>query len=293
MVSPADDETQSTPRRGDLLFVGGALVGVGLFLFLAKDLSSVTGILRPELTAAIAIAMVILGVFAVVLEVGHVLELSARARRATRRVEAAAAPVGNETQAPQPQPQPQLESESGSGSGSVSVPEPEVEPLSASHPASFSELGAEPEPEPEPEVEPEPLGIHAVGYVALSVSDRDRSLAWYTEVLGFEEAFRQDGGTRRVSVMRFGPGGYSVGLVERLTAGEMRFDPARQGLDHLAFAVRSREELVAWEQRLTDAAVPHSAVVDIPPGAIVNLTDPDGIGLALFWDRSATPSATG
>lgn len=253
MVSPADDDAQSTERRGDLLFAGGALIAVGLLLFVAKDLSSVTGILRPQLTAAIAIAMIILGAFAVVLELSHVLELSAKSRRRTREEKrAAAVPV----------------------EAAVAAAEPEPE--------------REPEPAPDAmSTPPVPFGIHAVGYVALSVSNRDRSLAWYRDVLGFEEGFRQDGGNRRVSVMRFGPGGYSIGLVERVATVDLPFDPARQGLDHLAFAVRSRAELVEWAERLTTAGVPHSAVVDIAPGAILNLVDPDGIGLALFWDSTA------
>ena len=79
--------------------------------------------------------------------------------------------------------------------------------------------------------EPEPLRIHAVGYVALTVSDRDRSLAWYTEVLGFQEEFRQDTGNRRVSVLRFGTGGYSVGLVERTPDGDDGFDDRYTQLD--------------------------------------------------------------
>ena len=29
----------------------------------------------------------------------------------------------------------------------------------------------------------------------------------------------------------------------------------------------------------------HSGAVEVPPGAILNFEDPDGIALALFWDR--------
>ena len=96
--------------------------------------------------------------------------------------------------------------------------------------------GAEPEPEPEPVG----LALGAFGYVALSVRDRDHSLAWYAMVLGFEEVSRQDSAARRSSVMRFGSGGFSVGLVERVPSDGQPFDRTRTGLDHLAFAVRSR-----------------------------------------------------
>ena len=126
------------------------------------------------------------------------------------------------------------------------------------------------------------VGIH---HVALSVSDRDRSADWYATVLGFEELFREDGEERRASVLRFADGGYSVGVVEHLPASEGAFDPRRHGLDHVAFTVASLEDLHRWAEQLTAAGIEHSGVIAIPPGAILNFKDPDGIGLALFWDR--------
>ena len=57
------------------------------------------------------------------------------------------------------------------------------------------------------------------------------------------------------------------------------------GLDHFSFAVERRADLDAWAQRLDDEGVVHSGVIDVPPGAILNLKDPDGIALAIFWDR--------
>lgn len=125
-------------------------------------------------------------------------------------------------------------------------------------------------------------GFH---HVALSVSDRDASAAWYHEILGLEELFREEGDTRRACVMRFPTGGYSVGLVEHIPRRCEAFDPRQLGLDHLAFTVGSREQLEQWAGRLSAAGVEHSGVVEIPPGAILNFRDPDGIALALFWDR--------
>ncbi len=90
--------------------------------------------------------------------------------------------------------------------------------------------------------------------------------------------------------MQFAAGGYSVGLVEHKGRLTDSFDPARIGLDHVAFSVASLEALVGWARRLDEHGVPHSGVIDVPPGAILNFKDPDGISLALFWDRSSTPS---
>lgn len=130
--------------------------------------------------------------------------------------------------------------------------------------------------------------LAAVHHVALTVRDCERSARWYTAVLGFEELFREDGEHRRARILRFAAGGYSVGLVQHLPADGAAFDPRRTGLDHLAFTVASRQELDGWAQRLRDHDVDHAGVVDIPTGAILNFTDPDGIALALFWDSPPT-----
>lgn len=127
--------------------------------------------------------------------------------------------------------------------------------------------------------------IHGIHHVALTVTDRDTSAAWYAEVLGFEELFREEGEQRRACVMRFRGGDYSVGLVEHTAGHPDAFNPTRRGLDHVAFTVGSRDLLEQWADRLTAAGVEHSGPVDVPPGAILNFKDPDGITLALFWDR--------
>lgn len=124
-------------------------------------------------------------------------------------------------------------------------------------------------------------GLH---HVALTVSDVETSARWYADVLGLSEDFRESAGARRAVVLHCPATAISVGLVQH-DCGPERFDPRRMGLDHLAFAVGSREALAEWERRLDEHGVTHSGVVDVPPGAILNFKDPDGIALALFWDR--------
>ncbi|MEO8695810.1 MAG: VOC family protein [Acidimicrobiales bacterium] len=126
------------------------------------------------------------------------------------------------------------------------------------------------------------IGFHHVG---VTVTDLDKSAAWYADVLGFEELFREESDERRASVMRFPGGSTGVGLVEHRSNDGTAFDPTRLGLDHLAFTVATQEGIEQWAQRLTTAGIEHSGVIEIPPGAILNFKDPDGIALALFWDR--------
>ena len=124
-------------------------------------------------------------------------------------------------------------------------------------------------------------GFH---HVALTVSDLDVSERWYAHVLDLGVAFREESDDRRAVVMTFPHGAIGVGLVEFATPHDA-FDPRRTGLDHVAFSVETRTELDAWADRLSGAGVDHSGVIDVPPGAILNLRDPDGIALALFWER--------
>lgn len=121
------------------------------------------------------------------------------------------------------------------------------------------------------------------------MKDVDVSTQWYCEVLGLEETFRQESDTRRMVVMRFPGLRDTLGLVEHRSAGE-RFSPRNLGLDHLAFKVASDEELHQWPRRLDERGVSHSGAVETPFGGMLNFEDPDGIALALFWERGGPPA---
>ena len=128
-------------------------------------------------------------------------------------------------------------------------------------------------------------GLTGFHHVALTVSDLDASERWYADVFDLGVAFREHGDDRRAVVMTFPHGAIGVGLVEFAGAHDA-FDPRRTGLDHVAFSVGSRAELDEWAERLTAAGIEHSGAIEVPPGAILNLRDPDGIALALFWERA-------
>ena len=127
--------------------------------------------------------------------------------------------------------------------------------------------------------------LDAFHHAALTVSDLDRSANWYAEVLGMVELFREDSPTRKAVVYRFPAGGTSVGLVEHAGSGRGVFDPTTTGLDHLAFRVASQHDMQQWAAHLDGHGVAHSGPIEVPPGEILNFRDPDGIALALFWDR--------
>ena len=60
------------------------------------------------------------------------------------------------------------------------------------------------------------------------------------------------------------------------------FDERRIGLDHLAFACSGRDELEAWEIRLSELGIDNGGIVDAGYGAALSCRDPDNIALEFF-----------
>lgn len=127
-------------------------------------------------------------------------------------------------------------------------------------------------------------GIHHLG---MTVSDVERSARWYEEVLGFERTGALgDSSAERQKIFLRHPGvGARLGLVQHRSSSKRPFDETECGLDHLAFAVSSREELEAWATRLDRLGVPFSPIADslsIPGAAVLVFRDPDNVQLEMF-----------
>ena len=132
------------------------------------------------------------------------------------------------------------------------------------------------------------MEIKGFRHLGLSVSDVERSVVWYRQVLGFVELFREDCPERRAVIMKTADYRVILGLVESdQTGAGAGFDPHRVGLDHLCLLVEDRQELQAWERRLSGLGVRTSGIAEMRTGPILNCKDPDGIAVAL-----ATPPAT-
>lgn len=123
----------------------------------------------------------------------------------------------------------------------------------------------------------------ALAHVAVTVSDLERSTAWYTALFGTEPALDEDeqGGTYHHTVWEVG-GGQLFGIHQHVTPGTGSFDETSLGLDHVAFACADRAELEQWAGRLDELGVTHGGVVDAHYGSGLSFRDPDGIALELF-----------
>ena len=121
-----------------------------------------------------------------------------------------------------------------------------------------------------------------VGHVHLKVSDLDRSIAFYRDVIGLEV-------TQRIqeSAAFLSAGGYHhhVGLNTWHSKGGVGPPPNATGLYHVAFLYPSRSALAVAYRRLLAHEVRLEGASDHGVSEALYLSDPDGNGIELYWDR--------
>ncbi|MBP0460336.1 VOC family protein [Streptomyces montanisoli] len=136
------------------------------------------------------------------------------------------------------------------------------------------------------------ISPRAFAHVRLTVTDIDRSRAFYDDLFGLPVAFElpadADEATRERLSFLFDGVIYQLGdsLFGLRPVASDRFDEDRVGLDHLSFALGSREELVAAATVLDAKGVPHEEIKDIGAGYILEFRDPDNVALELFAPAS-------
>jgi len=121
-----------------------------------------------------------------------------------------------------------------------------------------------------------------VGHVHLKVSDLDRAVAFYGDVLGFELITRIGDQAAFLSA-----GGYHhhVGLNTWQSAGGQQPAPGTTGLFHSAFLYPTRAALARAVQHVIDSGTRLTGASDHGASEAVYLDDPDGNGIELYRDR--------
>ena len=125
----------------------------------------------------------------------------------------------------------------------------------------------------------ESLTLGPVHHVALRVTERDRSVAFYQAVCGFQVV------AALPDVTLLSNGTLLLGLRDQPAAGgQDRFDEFRVGLDHLSFTAGSRAELDRAVAILDQHQVAHGEIEDMSQSFglyVLAFRDPDNIQLEL------------
>jgi glyoxylase I family protein len=124
--------------------------------------------------------------------------------------------------------------------------------------------------------------ITGAHHVAFTVQDVETSAAWYQDLFGLQVVMESDDEAVRIRVLIHPECGWVIGLREYPAHADGPFSEFRTGLDHIAFAVPTREDLEAWQHRLSEKGVTFSPIADSPLGTLIALRDPDNIQLELW-----------
>lgn len=121
-----------------------------------------------------------------------------------------------------------------------------------------------------------------IGHVHLKVSDLERALSFYRDVLGFEVTQRY--GKQAVFLSA---GGYHhhIGLNTWESLGGSPPPANSTGLFHVAILYPTRAELADALRRLTTAGIEIDGASDHGVSEALYLRDPDDNGVELYWDK--------
>ncbi len=129
------------------------------------------------------------------------------------------------------------------------------------------------------------MGIHRLNHAVLYVKDLRRSVAFYTDVLGFHAVNMTPDGFGGAAFLQ-APGStndHDLGLFELgPTAGPSRAGQSTVGLYHLAWELDTLDELEALAGRLAEAG---ALVGSSDHGTTKSLygKDPDGLEFEIVW----------
>jgi len=126
-----------------------------------------------------------------------------------------------------------------------------------------------------------PFQIRKIGHLVLNVTDLERSVRFYQDVLGFQisDVYGQDLVPDGMVFMRCSSDHHGIALVGGGTAGP------RNELNHFALEVATLDELFAAREMFRSLGIPIVAEGRRRAGSqiSVEIQDPDGNNVELFW----------
>ena len=121
-----------------------------------------------------------------------------------------------------------------------------------------------------------------VGHVHLKVADLERSIRFYSDVLGFEVTQRMG---NDAAFLGAGEYHHHVGLNTWESKGGSPPPPDSTGLYHVAFRYPDRAALATAYRRLIELTIPLEGAADHGVSEALYLRDPDDNGVELYYDR--------
>jgi len=121
-----------------------------------------------------------------------------------------------------------------------------------------------------------------IGHIHLKVSDLERSLQFYRDLLGFELQQMFGDGAAFISA-----GGYHhhIGLNTWHSKNAAPAPVRAAGLYHTAILYPSRKDLAIVVKRIITAGYPMTGASDHGVSEAIYLNDPDKNGVELYWDK--------
>ena len=121
-----------------------------------------------------------------------------------------------------------------------------------------------------------------IGHVHLKVSDLERALGFYRDILGF--SVTQLYGSQ-AAFLSAGDYHHHIGLNTWYSKGAPPAPVKTAGLFHHAILFATRKDLARAFQRLMEAGYPITGASDHGVSEAIYLNDPDENGVELYWDR--------
>lgn len=121
-----------------------------------------------------------------------------------------------------------------------------------------------------------------IGHVHLKVSDLERSIAFYRDVMGFDLTQKYGEDAAFLSA-----GGYHhhIGLNTWFSKGGPSAPKRSAGLFHVAFLYPDRAALAQAFKSVLDAGIEIEGAADHGVSEAIYLSDPDGNGIEIYRDR--------
>jgi catechol 2,3-dioxygenase len=121
-----------------------------------------------------------------------------------------------------------------------------------------------------------------IGHVHLKVSNLERALTFYRDLLGLDVTMMYG---KQAAFLSAGGYHHHIGLNTWHSEGAPPASQTGVGLYHTAILYPTRKALATIFERLQIASYPFTGAADHGVSEALYLNDPDGNGVELYWDR--------